>query len=630
MLKKIGKPMMLFFIIILFVGLFGFLFGSDNVTIGISTVLAVLMYLSRDLTATPVKTTIKLILFNVIMGLVAYVSSLNLFLAIPINFISLFTIAAALSYTISSPISTPFSMQYVFLIVSPVSLEALPLRLAALVTGAVIIMVIQWRVNRNRVAVQSRKIFLEILKNLGLKTAGIKNGEDTKPVDEAIRAAVSQLKWILYDARIDHYYFTGESEKNLDLAIAFEQINDLLPQLADVSDNDALLDELGLLLKQIGAYFEEKNRPDPADIGFAAFFEKYGNESTAELAVLGVISQLEFVKDGLEASGQPDPQAKYRLAKSRDPASHYQVVKGYRVKLSIDALSLSYAFRLAFAITICAFLVSYFQLAHGSWLLFTISSLTYPFYEISRKKTGLRIVGTIIGGAIVVVIFSILHLQNAGLLVMIISLFLTIVFMNQYVYSMIFTTITAISSLALIDNATNLSFDRIVYVIIGGILVMLLSKFVLPYTEKDARKDLLDMYDEIIVNFFEDIKNSANYTAAFKLKIMNLMLTTTLIEDKLMASDDPDSVDNLQAFISTHHRLIIHIDLVYQWLLKNKDGIDDFKAISLFLYKSGDAVLRETDDGLIADIKREHPRISRVVIGECLVVFRAMHQLKLI
>ncbi|WP_279233354.1 hypothetical protein [Acetobacterium tundrae] len=39
-----------------------------------------------------------------------------------------------------------------------------------------------------------------------------------------------------------------------------------------------------------------------------------------------------------------------------------------------------------------------------------------------------------------------------------------------------------------------------------------MSKFVLPYTENDAKKDLLNIYDEIIVNFFKDIKSSANYT----------------------------------------------------------------------------------------------------------------------
>ena len=630
MLKKLVKPMALLFAILLFVGLFGFLFGSDNATIGVSTVLAVLMYLSRDLTANPVKNTLKLVLFNVIMGLVAYASSLNLFLAIPINFISLFTIAAALSYTISSPISTPFSMQYIFLIVAPVSLEALPLRLAALVTGAVLIMAIQWRVNGNRVGVQSRKILPAICRNLGLKIAGIRNGEDIEPADRTIRAAISQLKYILYDARRDHYFFTRASEINLDLVVALEQINDRLPQLAAVANRDALFDDLGRLMAQIGETLAEKKPTAAAAIGFEAFFEQYGDETTADLAVLGVISQLEFLQDGLTATAQTDPEANHRGFKIADPAGHAKAMKRYRVKLSIDSLSLSFAFRLAFAITICAFLVDFFQLEHGSWLLFTISSLTFPFYEMSRQKTGLRIVGTIIGGLLVIVIFSILHLQNAVALVMIVSLFLTIVFMNQYVYSMIFTTVTAISSLVLIDSAANLSLDRIAYVIIGGIVVMLLSKFVLPYTEQDARKDLLAMYDEIIVNFFKDIKNSASYTADFKRRIMNLILTTTLIEDKLTASVAPDSGDDTDTFIGTRRGLIINIDQVYRWLLKNSNGLDDFKAVSLYLYQNDAAVLAANDDGLIAAIKQDHPRISRVVIGECLAIYRALHQLKLI
>lgn len=622
--------MVLFLVILLFVGLFGLLFGSDNVTIGVSTVMAVLMYLSRDLTANPVKNLIKLVLFNVSMGLVAYLSSLNLFLAIPIDFISLFTIAAALSYTISSPISTPFSLQYIFLIVYPVSLEALPLRLAALITGAVFIMVIQWRVNRNRVGKQSEKIFPEICRNLALKITGLKNREAVESVDQIIRAAINQLKRILYDARIDHYYLTKESEINLDLAITFDQLNDLLPQLAAVQDRDDLLDDLGLLMDRIGKYFEEKNQQTRSNIDFETFCLKYGDETTANLAVLKVINQLDLLKDGLDAISQFDDGDEHHLGKIRPPSGHSKSMNRYRIKLSIDALSLSYAFRLAFAISICAFLVNYFQLEHGSWLLFTISSLTYPFYEMSRQKTGLRIVGTIIGGSIVILIFSILHLQNAGVLVMIISLFLTIVFMNNYVYSMIFTTITAISSLVLIQNAASLSFDRIVYVIIGGIVVILLSRFVLPYTENDAKKDLLNMYDEIIINFFRDIKKSANYTNDFKLKIMNLLLTTTLIEEKIAASDDPESGDDIHTFIDTRHGLIVNINQVYRWLEKNKDCLDDYKTVTLFIYQNRDAVLRQDDNSWIPNIKSDHPLISRVVIGECLVIIRAMDQLKLL
>lgn len=137
------------------------------------------------------------------------------------------------------------------------------------------------------------------------------------------------------------------------------------------------------------------------------------------------------------------------------------------------------------------------------------------------------------------------------------------------------------------------------------------------------------MYDEIIVNFFKDIKSAANYTTDFKLKIMNLMLTTTLIEDKLEAFGDPESDTDSQAFIAIRRSLIINLDQVYWWLLKNKDCLEDFKDVTVFLNKNQAAVLVTPDEGLLAAVKSDHPRISRVVIGQCLAIFRAMQQLKL-
>ena len=157
-----------------------------------------------------------------------------------------------------------------------------------------------------------------------------------------------------------------------------------------------------------------------------------------------------------------------------------KAVNRYSIKLSINGLRLTYGFRLAFAISICAFVVDYFNLAHGSWILFTISAVTYPYYELTRQKIGTRILGTCLGGALVILIFSVLQLQNAGMIIMLVALFLTIVFMNHPIASVLFTTITAISALALFENAMMLTFDRIIYVIIGGFVVVVLSRLVLP------------------------------------------------------------------------------------------------------------------------------------------------------
>lgn len=628
MLKKLRQPLALFGAILLFAGLFYVLFGSDNVTIGISTVLVVLMYLTRDLTANPVKNTIKLVLFNVTMGLVAFAASLNLYLAIPLNFICLFTIAAALSYTISSPIATPFTMQYLFLLVTPVSIAGLPLRLAALATGALFIMAIQWRVNRQRVARQREKLVPAILSELVRKAAGLSRGADVSLPDQAVRAALSQLRRSLYDARRDHYFFTRENALTQELVNALDRLNALLPELATLPQRETVLNDLVRVLTPCPTAGDMAGEQATAELlTAAAFCQKYQAAPDAPLCVLQVCRQLAILNTAQDAivaltadqGTPPDPRTPQDRSLNRT-----------RARVSLNALSLSYAFRLAFAITSCAFLVSFFNLEHGNWLLFTVSSLTYPFYELSRQKTGLRLVGTCIGGVLVVLLFSVLQLQQAVALVMIVSLFLTMVYMNQYVYTMIFSTITAISSLVLIDNAASLSLERVGYVLIGGFAVLLLSRFVLPYTEKDAVRDLLKLYDDILLTFFQDLGRAASYTADFNSRIMNLLLTTTLIEDKLMAADNAGTAAELQDFIATRHQLLITIDQVYRWLEQNRDSLEAFKVLMLYLQHHADAIEKTPDEALLAAISRDCPPLDRVVVGDSLANFRALRQLQLL
>ena len=174
--KKGITALLLFGLILLLMAVFYLLFGSNNVTIGVSTALAILMYRSKNLTIRPGKNLMIVVTFNLLMGVVAFLSSLNVFIAVPINFVSLFMIAGALSYTISTPISTPFSLQYIFLIANPVSLEELPLRLVALVVGGLLFMAAQLLINRNRVNTEIKKCFPEICGQLNDKIGG-----DPKP-----------------------------------------------------------------------------------------------------------------------------------------------------------------------------------------------------------------------------------------------------------------------------------------------------------------------------------------------------------------------------------------------------------------------------------------------------------------
>lgn len=631
MKKKLIKTAVLFISIVTFIALFAMVFGSANLVIAISTVFAILIYLSKNMTANPIKNLIRLVTFNVVMGIVAYISSINIFLAIPIDFLTLFMIASALSYTISSPMSTPFSLQYVFLISFPVSLEEMPLRLAALAASAVCIMFVQLVVNKDSVKKQSKIIIPEICSGLENKISNVKNNLNDELVDCKIKAYISRLKQVIYESRKDNYYFNNESEIKFNVLIALENINDLLSRLKKDSEADAFLDEAVALINSFKRSVKDcdVNQTNHLDPLFDAFFQKYNLDNTKDLVMMKLVYQLQCLSDYLNKMKKSDQINKKEITKNEQRTNNFKSTKKFKVKLSIDPLSRSYAFRLAFAISVFAFIVNYFNLQHGNWILFTISSLTYPFYEISRQRTGKRIFGTIIGGIIVIILFSFLQLRDAGIIVMVITLFLTIFFMDNYTYSMIFSTITAISSFVLVENSTNLSLDRIIYVIIGGACAVLLSKLVLPYQESDAEKDLKKMYDEIIVGFFNDIGSAQNYTDDFKHKIMNFMLFTGMIEDKLSALIKVSNAEMITSFIGVRHALILNIYNEYRWLLANKNCIEDYKNICQDISKNDKYRNTENDEQLIGEIISQYSLKNKVVVWESIEIIRSMNQLDL-
>ncbi|TYC84177.1 FUSC family protein [Acetobacterium wieringae] len=631
MKKKLIKTAVLFISIVTFIALFAMVFGSANLVIAISTVFAILIYLSKNMTANPIKNLIRLVTFNVVMGIVAYISSINILLAIPIDFLSLFMIASALSYTISSPMSTPFSLQYVFLISFPVSLEEMPLRLAALAASAVCIMFVQLVVNKDSVKKQSKIIIPEICSGLENKISNVKNNLNDELVDCKIKAYISRLKQVIYESRKDNYYFNNESEIKFNVLIALENINDLLSRLKKDSEADAFLDEAVALINSFKRSVKDcdVNQTNHLDPLFDAFFQKYNLDNTKDLVMMKLVYQLQCLSDYLNKMKKSDQINKKEITKNEQRTNNFKSTKKFKVKLSIDPLSRSYAFRLAFAISVFAFIVNYFNLQHGNWILFTISSLTYPFYEISRQRTGKRIFGTIIGGIIVIILFSFLQLRDAGIIVMVITLFLTIFFMDNYTYSMIFSTITAISSFVLVENSTNLSLDRIIYVIIGGACAVLLSKLVLPYQESDAEKDLKKMYDEIIVGFFNDIGSAQNYTDDFKHKIMNFMLFTGMIEDKLSALIKVSNAEMITSFIGVRHALVLNIYNEYRWLLENKNCIKDYKNICQDISKNDKYRNTENDEQLIGEIISQYSLKNKVVVWESIEIIRSMNQLDL-
>lgn len=226
---KINKDLMisktiLFLFIITFIVIFKSIFGEENTLIGVTTITAVLMLLDRDLTLSPVKNTFRLLCINLLIGIGAHFASENMYLGILLNFAILFFISYIFCSTLRSSIYLPFSLQYLFILSSPVSYDKLPIRLLSLAVGAIVIILSQLIVNKNKLHKSGNKLLHNVCDLITDKIHNKENINDLE-VNQMIHDSIDKFRIMVYDKREYNYYLTSEGRLKLNLSISNEKLS---------------------------------------------------------------------------------------------------------------------------------------------------------------------------------------------------------------------------------------------------------------------------------------------------------------------------------------------------------------------------------------------------------------------
>lgn len=159
----------------------------------------------------------------------------------------------------------------------------------------------------------------------------------------------------------------------------------------------------------------------------------------------------------------------------KDPSEYY-ILSVFGKKVYLHKLRASYAFRLGLFISLTAFVTSYFSLAEGKWMSYTIFSVTELYTQNTRLKARYRIRGTIIGTIIVIIAFFIFTDNSTRTLLILLAGYLNS-FFKDYKYTVIIITISAVASVALTQGSIYTGIERILFVVIGTILALLGNKF---------------------------------------------------------------------------------------------------------------------------------------------------------
>ena len=568
----------LYVFIMAFVITFKIIFGDKNILVGVMGITAILMLTQINLTVSPGKNLVKLLIINLGIGIFTYLANLNIWAAIPINFIGIFVIAYTFYYNLKSPVYLPFTLQYMFLLATPITAAELPMRLLSLLVAPIGIMLIQFVVNKNKTTKVGNKLIGGICDNLIKK---INNDEKKEDINKAIKSNANEFRKIIYDNRKDNFYVTEEGRIKLNIVVILEKLSNLLDES---TNNKQLLNDLIVCLQELKySLGKEDNLKNIAD-NISKILNNYKRDNINDLVslrILNTINMLDISLGELKSLGKEN----YNTIKAnKSIPEQYKMINVHKKEFYTKSVKFSYAIRVSLGITISAFIADYFKFPEGRWIYFTAFAIIIPIYELSKKKLKDRIFATLVGGAIIVIVFTLFKNMLIRMLVIMAAGYLRS-YTSTYRYGTIYTTICAIGAAAMTGGEVVLTIDRIVFVIFGTIIAIIINRFVLPVRMKDANKELLGTYRGVLYKMLNEVYEGAINKNNNTHEMDTLLLVTTMIEERLVANNGNSIIEENSSYFDKLRVLIIDIYQLYRLVKRseikhNNDMVEDLKLLS--------------------------------------------------
>ena len=618
--NKIISQTIIFMIVVGFVVVFKTIFGEDNTLVGVTTITAILMFSKRDLTIAPFKNLFKLVGINLLMGVGSVIASDNMYIGIFINFGIIFLIHYIYNYTLLNPMYLPFALQYLFILSYPVEGQGISIRLVALAVGAILIMLTQLIINRKKITTNGNKI---ALKMCDLIIEGLETNENKDNLEEEVKNLNNELKKIIYEKRESNYYLSDEGRNKLALATVLERINIIINETTNEEISSDVLDDLYFLIDSIRRTIKNEN----TKIDLNKMLEKYENKSNLDILELRLLENMIILIEVIDELNKIKTYNKCSIGKKAGyvPRRYKEEISAY-FNLKKRTMKLTYALRISMGISLAAFAVDYFNWTEGRWMLFTIVSLVNPIYEVTKDKTIDRIVGTMIGAIIVTILYG--FIENTSIRTVILMLAGYVGgYTKSYRQNMVFITIAAIGSAALIDDVSILSVNRILFVMLGATISVLLNQYVYPYKLEDANNDLGEIYIDTIKNMIREIALlSKNKTESNDMK--NLLIRSSLVQERLSVNNQMVKEDN---YIIQERRFLA-LDIYGLYLFLSNVDIDNLKVgeslesiLEIKKYKCRDVQIKEEE--IIEQIKVEKDLKSKIALSSIYCILHDLNEI---
>jgi len=597
-IKRFKLPLIFAVLSVVLMGLYKTIFGVENTIIGLIIAMASYAFLRLDLTSYPIYKSMIFLILNLFLAISAYISAINPFAGLIINFLILFTVSFIYTTEFKNVISYIFLLLYVYMLEYPISLDELPRRLVAMGVGVFIIIGIHILFNRRNFKKNSNNIIIRSIRNIQKEICHIINESYREKENIYIDSELRKLLILIEGRNNNKFIENHKDDIYFNIVLILERINSIINKVGKVnSKSKDVIDYLNSLnhdLENITLFLERKVECINEEKDDLSKPFMINNWTEKEYAFLGecteLIRLLEKNINNLYEYSRKKPRKRIKVKFNLK-----ELLIG-NSSLKMKDLRVAYSLKLAIAVSLIMFIVDLFKIHQGRWIVTSVYVVIQPYEEETLTKAIKRFKGTIIGVIIYISIFTFFpHIIPLELLLLIL-MFLYFV-QKDYEKKVVCTALMTLSLGLSRSTVGSLAFYRFFFVIIGIVIALMVNKLIFPQSVKNSIYDLKERYLELTNKLLCELK-SILYEEKYNENTIKLLLDCNLIESKLMENKLiaenlvlKDLVDKQSIILSKIRCLVLFISYS-NWGISSKH-INVDKNLLNIIFNKIDEELRE-------------------------------------
>ncbi|WP_283690276.1 FUSC family protein [Clostridium perfringens] len=566
-IKRFKIPLIFAVLSVVLMGLYKTIFGVENTIIGLIIAMASYAFLRLDLTSYPIYKSMIFLILNLFLAISAYISAINPFVGLIINFLILFTVSFIYTTEFKNVISYIFLLLYVYMWEYPISLDELPRRLVAMGVGVFIIIGIHILFNRRNFKKNSNNIIIRSIRNIQKEICHIINESYREKENIYIDSELRKLLILIEGRNNNKFIENHKDDIYFNIVLILERINSIINKVGKINNKSKyVIDYLNSLnhdLENITLFLERKVdciNEEKADLNKDSTINNWTEKEYTFLEeCTELIRLLEKNINNLYEYNRK------KLRKRIKVKFNLKELLIGNSSLKMKDLRVAYSLKLAIAVSLIMFIVDLFKIPQGRWIVTSVYVVIQPYEEETLTKAIKRFKGTIIGVIIYISIFTFFpHIIPLELLLLIL-MFLYFV-QKDYDKKVVCTALMTLSFGLSRSTVGYLAFYRFLFVIIGIVIALGINKIIFPQSVKNSIYDLKERYLELTSKLLYELK-SILYEEKYNENTIKLLLDCNLIESKLMENkliaenlELKDLVDKQSIILSKIRCLVLFIN----------------------------------------------------------------------